>query len=85
MLLQGSTALLAVHFLGAAIALPAEQIPLHGSSEDVQEVRAKYVPNHKLSRTVLIGRLITAEIIPTGTTTRQILDIIPKLTTTSDR
>jgi hypothetical protein len=85
MLLQASTALLALQFLGAVVALPAEQIPLHSSSEDVQEIRAKYVLNNKLSRTVLTDRLVTAEIIPTGTTTRQILDIIPKLTTTSDR
>lgn len=85
MLLQASTALLALQFLRAAVALPTEQIPLHSSSKDVQEIRAKYVLNHKLSRTVLTGRLVTAEIIPTGTTTCQILDIIPKLTTTSDR
>ena len=85
MLLQASTALLVLQFLGAAVALPAEQIPLHSSYEDVHEIRTKYVLNHKLSRTVLTGRLVTAEIIPTGIMTRQILDIIPKLTTASNR
>jgi len=51
--LQALTALVALQFLGAAIALPAEQIPFHGSLEDFQDVRAKYVLNRKLRCTVL--------------------------------